>query len=147
MYVSCSHSPPLSLAFCVSFDELLDITAYETSFTWRYELSVLSPQVPIKPRKLELNTGRQDPGNNGYWQLGDQDQHSPNQACMLIGRFGNFFRVSYQSINHHAVFRLLVPKLPVFLASGTTCYNPNSRGFGQDEVFLDIIPRLISFPV
>ena len=33
-------------------------------------------------RKLELNTGRPDPGNNGYWQLGDQEP----QACMVIGR-------------------------------------------------------------
>ena len=55
------------------------------------------------PRKLELNTGRPEPGNNGYWQLGTQQP----EACMVIGRFRKIFREIYQSTNHHAGFRLL----------------------------------------
>ena len=52
----------------------------------RHSKDILAPYAKVignllVSRKLELNTGRPEPGNNGYWQLGYQQP----QACVVIG--------------------------------------------------------------
>ena len=60
---------------------------------WTFATGIIyghTTYIVIYPRKLELNTGRLELGNNGFWELGNQQL----QPCMVIADSEIFSRRS-----------------------------------------------------